>query len=310
MDTYFAPPEKRCDEELRGEVYTIAGNPVISGLLHSISGLLAILNEQRQIVALNDSFLKMLGIDDPVNTLGLRLGEALQCIHADDEPAGCGTTRFCSTCGAAIAIVASLGQDMPVERTCALSARKDSKAVDLALLVKSQPIKIGSKNFLLLFLQDITLQQQRAALERTFFHDINNMLSMLVQASELLLEEAPSELAETIYQASIRLHKEVAIQRYLSETETGSYQPMWHECRAEQIFSQLRSFFANHPSANRKNIDFSADFPDVTLKTDISALLRVLSNMIINALEASGENSVVKTWVESQDDHVVFCVWN
>jgi hypothetical protein len=126
--------------------------------------------------------------------LGLRPGEALQCIHANDEPAGCGTTQFCSTCGAAIAIVSSLGQDKPVEKICALSANRGGKEVDIALLVKAHPIKIDKKIFLLLFLQDITKQQQRAALERTFFHDVSNMLNVMIMGSGRLFYRSPRNL--------------------------------------------------------------------------------------------------------------------
>ena len=193
MDSYFAPAERADEKELIAEIETVNKNPVMSGLLHSISGLLAILDEHRQIITMNDSFLKMLGVKDPAKALGLRTGEALQCIHAQDEPAGCGTTKFCSTCGAAIAIVSSLSQDKPVERICALTANRGGRTVDIALLVRSHPINISGTRFLLLFLQDISIQQQRAALERTFFHDVNNMLTGLVGASEMLSLENNQE---------------------------------------------------------------------------------------------------------------------
>jgi len=175
METYFAPAGRMNENELVAEIKIVSQNPLVSGLLHLIGGLLAVLDEHRQIIALNNSFLQMLGVVNPEKALGLRPGEALQCIHAHDEPAGCGTTKFCSTCGAAIAIVSSLGQDKPVEKICALSANRGGKEVDIVLLVKSHPIKIDNKKFLLLFLQDISQQQQRAALERTFFHDVNTI---------------------------------------------------------------------------------------------------------------------------------------
>lgn len=60
----------------------------MSGLLHSIGGG-AILNENRQVLAVNDLFVKKLGVDDPGETLGLRPGEAMQCVHAKGDPAGC-----------------------------------------------------------------------------------------------------------------------------------------------------------------------------------------------------------------------------
>lgn len=310
MDTYFAPSERASDEMLNSEIDYLSKNPVLSGLLHSISGLLAILNEHRQIIALNDSFLRMLGIEDPAQALGLRPGEVLQCINAHDEPAGCGTTKFCSTCGAALAIVSSLGQDKPVEKICALSYKRNQNILDIALLVRSHPIIIDKKRFLLLFLQDITQQQQRAALERTFFHDINNMLSMLIAASELLVEDNASELSKTIHHASLRLHNEVAIQRCLSQNESFNYQPLWYEFTTEQIIKELQSFFVNHPVAQGKNLNFSKNYPIVSIKTDISLLLRVLCNMIINALEATTENGVVKIWLKNEDNFLSFYVWN
>ncbi len=310
MDTYFASAKRANEKEFVAEIEIMSKNPILSGLLHSISGLLAVLDEHRQIVALNDSFLQMLGIDDPTEALGLRPGEALQCIHAHDEPAGCGTTKFCSTCGAAIAIVSSLGQDEPVERICALSANRGDKEVDIALLVRSHPINIDKRKFLLLFLQDITQQQQRAALERTFFHDVNNMLTMLVVASELLVKKDSSELARAVHQSSLRLMKEVAIQLCLSQSESCDYPPVWIEVTTGQIIEELHPFFINHPVAREKNISISENYPIVSIKTDISLLFRVLCNMITNALEATAKNGVVKIWLEHDGDFLSFCVWN
>ncbi len=310
MDTYFAPAERGTENEISAKIKIVSQSIVVSELLHSISGLLAVLDEHRQIVALNDSFLKMLGIDDSVKALGLRLGEALKCIHAHDEPGGCGTTKFCSTCGAAIAIAYSLGKEKPVEKMCAFSADRGGSEVDIAMLVKAHPIKINDKKFVLLFLQDITQQQQRAALERTFFHDINNMLGMLLGASQLLNLKDPSEPAQIIHQAVIRLTKEVAIQRCLSQSESCDYQPSRHESTTGQILKELESFFANHPTACNKKITISESYPVTSIKTDTSLLLRVLCNMLINALEATPENGEVKIWLEHEGDSLSFHVWN
>ena len=310
MDTFFASPERTSKKDIIAELDFVSKNAIVSGLLHSISGLLAILDENRQILAVNDSFLKLLGVDDPEKTLGLRPGEALQCIHSHKDPAGCGTTKFCASCGAAIAMVASLEQDQPVEKHCAMSCERDGRSIDMALLVRSLPIEIENERFLLLFLQDVTQEQRRAALERTFFHDVNNMLSIIVGTSEMLAEKIPSELAETLYQASLRLHKEVSIQRCLAENEHYEYQPMWCAFTTERILEQLRTFFANHPAATDKTIDFQSPDTVISMTTDISALSRLLCNMIINALEATEKGGVVKLWIESNGDSISFCVQN
>jgi signal transduction histidine kinase len=310
MDTYFAPAEKTNKIELTKEIDIVNNNPVVSGLLQSINGLLAILDENRQVVSLNYSFIEMLGIDNPMEAMGLRLGEVLQCIYSKDAPGGCGTTRCCSTCGAAIAMVASLGQDTPIEKTCAITINKNNKQEDIVLLVKSHPIRIEGNRFLLLFLKDITLQEKRAALERTFFHDINNMMSMLLGTSELLIEENPSELAMDIFQAAQRLHKEISIQHYLSQNDSSSYQPAMSKLTIEKIFIDLKSFFTNHPVVKNKNLHFHENCSHLSIHTDSSLVSRILCNMIINAFEATDINGTVKIWDEHKDNQVSFYVWN
>ncbi|OKY75498.1 MAG: histidine kinase [Desulfobulbaceae bacterium DB1] len=311
MDTYFAAAKRADEKEISAEIEIVSANPVLSGLLHSISGLLAVVNEHRQIVAVNDSFLKMLGIDDAAQTLGLRPGEALQCVHASEEPGGCGTSRFCSTCGAAIAIVSSLAGEKPAERICALQANKKGWTADIALLVRAQPIKIHGKKFLLLFLQDITLQQQRAALERTFFHDVSNLLTGLVEASEMLfLDNSQSDLVRVVHRSSLRLKKEVDMQRCLMQDGDCTYLPYWHETDSDRIIEELRSFFANHPAATNKNLHFEEFSPVLPVKTDMSLLARILSNMIINALEATEQDGNVRVWLEKRENFLAFCVWN
>jgi signal transduction histidine kinase len=309
MDTYFASPEMTDDKEISNEIDIVSNDPVITGLLHSISGILAILDENRQIVAVNDSFLKLIGIDDQRDILGLRPGRVLQCVYSDDGPSGCGTTKYCSTCGAAIAIVSSLGQNIPEQRICALSANRGGKIIDLALLVKSHPIMIGAKRFVLLFLQDITNQQQRAALERTFFHDINNLLTILMGTSELIVDEGLSKYCSDLYAISTRLIKEVAIQGCLFKADSCDYIPVQNEITTEQVIKEIISFFKNHPAAKGKKINVTG-YPTLTIKIDVSLLLRVLCNMIINALEATDANGAVDIRIENEEKFISFYVRN
>ena len=311
MKTYFASPERTDQKDLSSEIETVNHSSVISGLLNSVGGLLAILDENRQIVAVNDNFLEKLGIDDPDEALGLRPGEAVNCIHAHEEEAGCGTSKFCSTCGAAIAIVSSLKNGKCTERKCALTASRGGNMVDIALLVRSQPIVIEKRRFLLLFLQDISVQEQRAALERTFFHDINNILVGLVGASEILsIKDKESELVQMIERSSLRLKKELDIQRCLIEGDDLCYQPLWQQCDIKQIIEEVKLFFANHSVAKYKNLELIAPSSPMSIETDTSVLLRVLTNMITNALEATEVNGNVKMWTEKMDSFITFSVEN
>ena len=311
MDTYFADAQRASEHELETEIDMVVNNPVIQELLHTINGLIAVLDEYRQVIAINDSFLQMLGIDNPGEILGLRLGEALQCIHSHEAPNGCGTTKHCPTCGAAIATVSSLAQDKPVDRICALTANRDEATVDLSLMVRAHPIKIDNKKFILLFIQDITLEQLRAALERTFFHDISNMLTGLLGASEMLaIQNKDSKLANIVRQSALRLTNEVAIQKCLFGSDICDFPLARHEVKTTQLQNDLENVFANHSASHNRSLSLPEQTTPFTITTDISLALRVMCNMVTNALEATDENGTVKAWFEQDEKFLVFCVWN
>ena len=311
MDTHYAPAERATAERIHLENEILNRSAVMDGLLETVGGLLAILNKHRQIVSLNDSFLSMLGIQDAENALGLRPGEALNCVHSKSMPGGCGTSEYCSTCGAAMAIVSSLEQNKPVENICALKAQKNGDPIDIVLNVRSHPVLIEDTKFLMVFLQDITLQQQRAALERTFFHDINNMLSGLVGASEILANEnQKSPMVDIVRRSSLRLQKAVEIQRILLECESDSYLPMQQKISVKQMEEDLYALFMNHPARANKQLDILHDLGDFTIKTDISLLQRVLANMITNALEASNQGGKVTFSVLLEDSNMIFNIHN
>ena len=50
--------------------------------------------------------------------------------------------------------------------------------------------------------------------------------------------------------------------------------------------------------------------PDVAVETDVALSLRVLGNMVTNALEATGENDEIRVWAEREGRSTSFCVWN
>lgn len=310
-DTYYASAERTSDDDLKKEINIINNDPVLEGLLLSVSGLLAILDENRQIIALNNSFMDMLGIKNPVKALGLRPGEAVKCIYSKEEPGGCGTSKYCSTCGAAIAIVTSLTENKPVERFCALVVEKNGKNVDMALKVKSHPIVVQKKRILLLFLQDITIQQQRAALERTFFHDIKNMLNGIVGATELLkLGDNNPELAQIISQSTALLQKEIDMQSYLSHDSSITLTKEKEKITISCLVSQLESIFQNHPLKEKREINYITDNKEFEMNTDLAILIRILSNMVTNALEASDEEDVITVSIKADKSETTLSVNN
>ncbi len=313
VKTFFAPPERASDDELQAEIAFVSHNPILDGLLHSVSGLLAVLNEHRQILAVNDSLLEMLGIDDAKTALGLRPGEALKCIHACEMPGGCGTSEYCSTCGAAISIVSSLAKNQPVEKECTITAEKNGKKQDLFFRVRCVPLTFRDRRVLLLFLQDISYQQRLVTLERVFFHDIINILNMITMTSDLLVSRSDGrnkKTAEMLNALSKRLENEIAIQRYLSQAGPLTYRPVFTSMPVQQLMQEIRDIYSGNPVSQGKRLTIPDDVPAVTVTTDHSLLLRVLGNMINNAFEATEAGGEIRLWVEQPAGKIVFCVGN
>jgi signal transduction histidine kinase len=313
MKTRFASPERSSSEDLRIEIESVASNPVIDGVLKTAGGLLAVLNEHRQILAVNHALLGWLGVDGPADLLGLRPGEAVGCVHADEGPEGCGTGDTCVSCGAAIAIVTSLASDGPAHRTCALTIRRRESTVDLYLRVHCSPIRFQGRRFLLLFLQDITREQGAAVSARVFFHDLANVVSGLIASSESLARHPEShspERLDGIVRLSRQLASEVRIQRCLTQPEAYPYQQAKTAMSVGQVIQEVRAMFADHPAARGKQLIETEPPPQVDLRTDQPLLLRVLSNMVINALEATPDGGQVKLWAREVDGAVRFSVWN
>ena len=311
MGTGFPPAERSSRTDLSREIEIVSHNPVMDGLLRSVAGLLAVLDEHRQILAVNDSLLQTLGIADVREVLGLRPGEAIQCIHAREEPGGCGTTKYCSTCGAAIAIVASLAQDTPAERLCAATVERNGHRLDICFQVRAFPIRMEGHRFLLLFLQDITTQHRWAAVERVFFHDLNNILTGLVANTELLeLRGIDPNLITPMDQMLRRLKTEIEIQRALSSSKSENYQLSVQEVELAHVVAEVQAIFAIHQVAEGKRFVLRHPIPPGRIHTDCALLVRILTNMLTNAFEATEIGGQAELWIEQEAPSTSFCVGN
>lgn len=311
MDTYFDIAERNPQALLNEKIEIINNSHLMKILLNSIKGLLAVIDEHRQIISLNENYLKVLGIKDPSRVLGLRQGEALNCVHSKGFPNGCGTTLFCQSCGAAIAIAASLAENRTEERKCAITTSRNGKERDLFLSVICEPIVIEDTRFLLLFLRDITKDHQRAILERSFFHDLNNMIAGLSIANQQLSQGRFNDTIVSIIDTSTRsLIKEIEVQQCLMFNKMEYYQSAELSISPNKLFFDLDRLYQEHPVKKNKDLIFEYNESEKLLDTDEPLLLRILANMITNALEAEQDKGLVRLWWEDCEDTIKFSVHN
>ncbi len=311
ISTYFAPADRLESEQILQQINNLGQGPIVNSLIKSFGCVVAVLNEHRQILAINDSLLKILGLPNVKDLLGLRPGEALQCSHANDNPGGCGTSKYCSTCGAAIAIVTAQTTSEPQERECLLTIT--DKEISLELSVRAEPLEMNEEQLVLLMLVDIRDEKRRQSLEHTFFHDLNNVLSSLVLSSKSLKTNENDEIQEHIKSISThvdRIVDEVRCQQFLSNSNDYKPQIQLVQYPVSTIINEIKLIFLNYVKSSNPILKITALENDLLFRTDKTLLNKVLMNMIKNALEASNYQNEVCLWCDVGEDSVTWNVRN
>jgi len=101
--------------------------------------------------------------------MGLRGGEALRCIHAADDPAGCGFGVDCQNCALRSAIANSFDADAEYYRQEAtLQVNRAAEVVDLYFILSTSVLHLSGERLVLVTLDDITeLKRIENALRRS-----------------------------------------------------------------------------------------------------------------------------------------------
>ncbi len=312
--TKFAPADRAAREEIERQLETICSHPALQGVMALTSGLLMILNGHRQILGLNTRLLDSLGFERVEELIGLRPGEAMNCVHSNEEPGGCGTTVYCRTCGAAIAIVTALAEKEPAERKCAAEVKRDGRVVQLSFRVSAVPIRVDHYSFILLFMQDITNEEKWASMERVFLHDLSNILTSLQGAVELASagggKACDQRLMEVIKDSTYRILEEVALQRLLVKGTGDKLHALKHTVSLINFLKSVRKLSVTHPMARGKSVELRLPSGDIQVFTDPCLLQRVIGNMLLNALEASEPGDEVRLGFNAEGRGVSIFVWN
>jgi len=313
QETFFAPAGRASDEELRASIEFVVKNPILDFLLKSVGGLLALLNEQRQIIGINEGFSQFLGCDNGADVLGLRPGEAVHCLHAWDHPGGCGTSRSCASCGAVKAIVACLVTDEPVDQTCSITVRSGGAIQNLCFDIRVCPLMLDGRRFVMMFLRNATEDRRRVSLERVFFDEISGTIAGVLGRSKLLLSadaEKARILSGDIFNSLLKVAQEIRVQRRLVHGDKKAVQPSLQTLSLAKVIKEVGATFRDHPAAKGKRLKINATNPEFIFKTDIWLLMRVLVGMILNAFEASAEGDDIQLTATGAGNEIIFSVWN
>ncbi len=309
LTTRYAPPERIEGEELENQIKLVKEKTFTRQFLDTLPLFVTVLNQYRQFIYVNKAFLDFVGKKER-EVLGLRPGEAVHCIHAFENDAGCGTTEFCRYCGAVNAILtAQKGESN--EKEC-LITQENHNVLDL--LVWASPVKIDGMDFTIFTMKDIQHQKRRRALERIFFHDVLNTAGNLRGFSTLLLEaEDPEEIKDYsrfIYEVTEKLIEEIQAQKDLLAAENNDLVADKQNISAKEMLNTIKDYFQGQQIAKGKKIIVDYNGERLIFKSDRILVRRVISNMLKNALEASKEGQTVTIGVKETEAGVDFYVNN
>ena len=307
-NTEFAPAERLDIDQVLAQSDELRKDDHINSLFNTISEIVLIVNEERQIIYSNKQLLDILGVSDIDAIVGQRPGEILNCVHSDETPGGCGTTESCKQCGAVIAMLMAQKGKQAVEE-CRILA-KDGNAFDLKIC--ATPYDHNGKVFGIIALTDISDEKRRGLLERTFFHDVLNTASCVLGFSEMLTEKMDGEnkeISDLIHQSSNKLINEIQSHRFLLSAEKGELQILKETIHSKQFIDEVVAVFSGLIDANKYKISTTNSI-NIEFDSDRVILGRVLGNMVKNALEASEENGSVTISCSIDDGELIFDVHN
>ncbi|MCA8932374.1 MAG: PAS domain-containing sensor histidine kinase [Rhodospirillaceae bacterium] len=280
---------------------------------------MVILNEDRQIVHANASFLAISGYDSVEHVRGKRPGEAIDCVHASlfEAPGGCGTGHACSTCGALTALLKSHVHG------------KADNAADFALTYgrslstafKATRIMLEGEEFIVASFVDIGDQIWRQDVERIFLHDIMNTAAAvmgILEMAELHDEAAGLPTDDTIMTESCRLARqwigflteEILSYKTMMEADSGTLEPRASRFRLFDLIAQTAEAAEHLPCAKDRRIVSEYCDKDVLVTCDRTLLGTVLMNLVKNALEAVSQGDEVRVSCVCVAGTARIAVWN
>ena len=154
-------------------------------------------------------------------------------------------------------------------------------------------------------------EQKKAAMEKTFYHDIGNLINGLRGMGLLLRDgEDPLKVSSMLDRITQQLTKEIELQKGATQEKPDSIDTRFEETFNKEIWEDITAFTMNHPDTKGRDLELIPTTETVAVYSDVSLIMRVIRNMITNALEASSPGDKVKIWEESDAGQLTFCVWN
>lgn len=285
-------------------------------IINSISTISLLLNKSRQIVFASNDFLSLIGQKTMEPVLGLRPGESISCIHANEEIGGCGTAVACNLCGGLNAIIECQQSNHITAKETRITSNINEAIISWDFLISASLIKIQNKEFIVVTFKDISDEKKRQIFEKMFFHDINNVTIILngfaTKYIKITDDKKRDEFIGFIERASSAILDQITSYRQLLEAENSELEVRKIPVNTSEIIHELVNIVSNYEILKSNIVMSDPEMMSVTIITDKTLLSRILLNMLKNAVEAVSDknDSKITIGVKKENDAIRFWVHN
>lgn len=280
-------------------------------VLNSIPTPGGLLDDNRKLLFPNKALLAAMREKEFHEALHIRPGEFLKCNNAGKGQTGCGSSEACELCGAFNSMKAARTQMEQETREFRIVSETSEGRQSQIFRFTTSPLVMDDRFHYLFYLEDISGEKRQAELERIFFHDIMNSIGSLHGIINLVktqnsIDPQHLQILEATYN---NIFDTVNEQRQIFQAERGILEVRLDEVHSKDLLIEnLLPFKEN--SFYSSSLQMNEDSADMLLITDPNLLSRILTNMIKNAMEASGKGDTVTVGCELKENSLRFYVQN
>jgi hypothetical protein len=307
------PADRLSRKEILEQVGQLPDHELIFALLHATQARAVVLNEERQILLANEAFGWAARAAGQSHYEGLRVGEALGCVHREAARGGCGTSPHCLDCGLAQATAAGLGGQV-TKKLCLMDRELDERSESEESMVSVRPLEECGPGKLVCVITDISDAQRRKVMENALGEELREAADNLRRVAELAAAHHPDDSeawrkARSVADAAILLSRRIEAQSLLISAEKGELGVQLREVDAAGLMRATARKLESEAVALRRRILCSGE-PGLKISTDPTVLRRALEQLMINALEATPDGGAVKASVTPLAKGVRIEIWN
>ncbi len=291
MKTYFAPAERISKEDAFYQYLTIIKNNSLINIIQAFPEVVILLNKFRQIVFANKAFLNLLN-KEIEEVIGLRPGEAVGCIHADENEAGCGTSKFCRYCGAVRAILDGISGKNGLEE-CKILTQNNQVFL---LQVKTIPVELDGIKYTLFTINDIKDLKALKEYQKILFIDINELLSEIVVGLDILKKNYSENIyIQNIYDSAKTAISIIEKQKLLILAENNQLTSYLSTIKSKDFLK----FILEHLKIDFLIIDDSSQ--NIEFRSDFELLTTIFENIIFALIELGEKEKIILSCKEKND---------